>query len=76
MVCSIWLFINVLFEVAQRYGNSISKFIIKWFDKVFLLENLESYFLKKTFDYFDIFGCFAGAAIAYFVLLKSTQARR
>ena len=44
IICFMWFFINVLFEVEQNHGNSFSRIIPDWFEEVFILENLQIFF--------------------------------
>jgi len=73
IICCAWLFTNILFEVGQRYAFSMSQIIPAWFEGLFILENAKSFFLRGTFDPFDILASSAGAAVAYFVLVKTVE---
>ena len=76
IICFAWLFINVLFELGQRHAIAASQMIPVWFGEVFILENMQNYFLKGTFDFCDLLASFAGAAAAYCILILTIQIRR
>ena len=76
IICSSWLFINIIFELGQRHAIAASHHIPKWFDGVFILENVKSYFLNGTFDFYDLLASFAGAAAALWVMLRTLKDRR
>jgi len=46
-----------------------------WFAKFPFLENTENYFIKGTFDFFDLLSIAAGTVVAYFTLLISSKRR-
>jgi len=76
IVCCAWFVINVLFELGQRHSIMASQFIPKWFEGLFILENVESYFLKGRFDLCDVLASLVGAVMAYSVLVKTRQEGR
>jgi hypothetical protein len=76
IICSAWLFTNVLFELGQRHSISVSQLMPEWFEGVFILENMRGYFLNGTFDFFDLLASSAGAVAAYFILIMTKQGRR
>jgi len=76
IICCAWLFTNVLFELGQRHGIAASQIIPPWFEGVFILENMQNYFLKGTFDLFDLLASLVGAAAAYCILTMTIQDRR
>jgi len=76
IICFTWLFINVLFEFGQRHAISASQMIPAWFGEVFVLENMQNYFLKGTFDVCDLLASFSGAVAAYCILVLTFQNRR
>ena len=76
IICCTWFFINVLFELGQRHAIAASQMVPTWFGQVFILENMQNYFLKGTFDFYDLLASFVGAAAAYCVLLLTIQNRR
>jgi len=40
---------------------------------VFILENMESYFSRGTFDFLDILASSAGAVTAYLILIRTME---
>jgi len=76
IICSAWLFINVLFELGQRHSVSASQLMPEWFGGLFVLGNMRSYFLNGTFDFFDLMASSAGAVAAYCILTMTLQDRR
>ena len=66
-----WLLIDCTFELGQKYSSLALKIIPDWFTGIPLLEAIEGYFRKGTFDYYDIIAVFLGAIAAYIVLLKT-----
>ena len=76
IICFAWLFINVLFEIGQKHAVASSEMIPVWFGKVFVLENMQNYFLRGTFDFFDLLASFAGALAAYSILALTSKNKR
>ncbi len=76
IICCAWFFTNVLFELGQRYPISASELIPKWFERIFILQNMQSYFLNGTFDFLDLLASSVGALAAYWVLVRTREDRR
>ena len=76
IICCAWLFTNVLFELGQRHPISFSELIPNWFEGIFILENLRSYFLNGTFDFLDLVASSVGAFVAFRVLVRTRQEGR
>jgi hypothetical protein len=76
MICCAWLFTNVLFELGQRYPIPASQAIPRWFEGMLILQNMRSYFLNGTFDFFDLLASSVGAVAAYWVLVKTREEGR
>ena len=76
IICCAWLLSNVLFEFGQRYPISFSGLIPNWFERIFILESMRSYFLNGTFDFFDLLASSVGAVAAYWVLVKTREEGR
>ncbi len=76
IICCALLFTNLLFELGQRYPISASELIPKWFEGMFILQNMRSYFLKGTFDFLDLLASSVGALAAYWVLVRTREDRR
>jgi hypothetical protein len=71
-----WLFIDCAFELGQNYSSLALKIIPDWFSGVSILEAMEGYFRKGTFDFNDIVAVFLGATMAYLVLLVTIERRK
>ena len=69
MICLVWFIIDSLFELGQKYNIWSSSIVPDWFFNVPFLENTKNYFMKGTFDYFDLIAISIGAASAYLVLI-------
>jgi hypothetical protein len=75
IICFAWFFMEVLFELGQRFGNLIIPVIPDWFSDFLFLENTQDYFLYGHFDYFDLLSIAIGSASAYLFLMKSKGGR-
>ena len=75
-ICSLWAFINILFEILQSdifltlnkytfFDEQLSAYVLNW---------LQNYSLNAVFDYYDLLAILLGAMSAYWVL-KQTQQR-
>jgi hypothetical protein len=76
VICSSWLVVNALFELGQKHPIWASHRIPDSLERWFLLENVKTYFLKGTFDWYDLGASFLGAAAAYLILLKTMELER
>jgi ABC-type xylose transport system permease subunit len=76
IICLCWFLIDSAFEMGQTFNNLASKIIPDWFKGIPFLENTENYFLKGTFDFFDLAAIALGATTAYFVLLITNKRKR
>lgn len=68
-ICAFWLLVNTLFELGQKFKAPAVKLVPDFFDKIPFLENTRSYFLKGTFDVYDLAAFFVGALAGYGLLL-------
>jgi hypothetical protein len=75
LICLGWFFIDLLFELAQRYNSFLLRLVPDWFEGLWFLESVKSYFVKGTFDYCDIFAITIGSLLAYFVLVGTVNRR-
>ena len=73
VLCAVWLFVDCLFEVGQKYPAWTSAMIPRWFEAVPFLENSRNYFFRGTFDYLDLVASVAGAAAACSVLYFTSK---
>lgn len=76
LVCLAWFIIDILFELAQAFGEAIISVVPEWFSNIVFLQNTRIYFLKGRFDYLDLFSITLGALVAYFFLLKTSNKER
>ena len=76
LICVGWFFLECFFELGQYFKEAYLRIIPHWFDDLPILEDTKKYFLKGTFDVFDMFFIFAGAATAFFVLLITSKKRK
>jgi len=75
IVCTIWLIINCIFELSQKYKAFALGITPSWFESIPFLENTKNFFLNGTFDVMDIFSIFAGAITAFYVLTITAKRR-
>ena len=77
LICLFWLFIEIVFEVAQHpfVSGWLVYHIPQWFNNVWLLDNTRSFLSYSTFDPIDIVAAIFAALLAY-MLIKLTQAKR
>jgi hypothetical protein len=73
IICISWLLVDALFELGQRYNSLLLKLIPDWFSEVPILESIEGYFRKGTFDVKDMIAIFTGAVTACIVLLMTME---
>ena len=69
IVCLGWLLVNCCFELGQKYKSIALKLTPAFFEKIPFLENTRAYFLKGTFDIYDLAAFVLGALAAYGLLL-------
>ena len=73
IICALWFLTDVIFELWQKFNLWISEVIPDWFGGILFLENTKNYFIRGTFDYFDLAAITIGTILAYFVLLHTIQ---
>jgi len=64
IVCLSWLFVDLAFELGQKYSALPLKIIPGWFDGIPFLENSADYFRCGTFDMLDLAAIAIGAVAA------------
>jgi hypothetical protein len=77
--CAAWWAIDSLFEIGQHAAISphIAAAVPRWFDGIPFLENAAPYFLRGTFDPWDLVAIAFGALAAFAtVLLLQWEGRR
>ncbi len=73
IVCFCWFSIDTAFELGQKYSSLSAKIIPDWFGCIPFLENTRGYFIKGTFDIFDIVAIMLGTMMAYLILLLTMK---
>jgi hypothetical protein len=73
LVCSSILLLNLFFEIGQKYKNMALGIVPKWLDGIPVLENVNSYFLRGTFDLQDVLAMCLGSSIAFVVSELATS---
>jgi hypothetical protein len=70
IVAGAWCATDLLFELGQHpaLAPTIGASLPPWFAGVPMLENVEPYFLRGTFDPADLVATVAGAAVAYLTI--------
>ena len=67
LACSIFLLVNLFFEMGQRYKELAVGLLPHWVDAIPVLMNMRPYFLKGTFSTADVSAAFLGSATAFLV---------
>ena len=75
IICSIWFFIDCIFELGQKFKSLSSTMVPDWFSGILFLENIKNYFLSGTFDFNDLVAIALGTIFAYFILLITNERR-
>jgi len=68
-VCAFWLLVNICFELGQKYKDLAVQLTPDFFEHIPFLENTRAYFLKGTFDVYDLAAFFIGGLVGYGLLL-------
>ncbi len=76
IICLGWFLVDAAFEVGQKFNVWSAGIIPDWFAGIPFLENSKSYFLRGTFDFFDLTAITLGTVTAYFFLVKTSKTRR
>lgn len=72
-ICACWFIVDCTFELGQKFKLWSSKIIPDGFNGILFLENTKTYFIRGTFDYFDLAAITLGVIAAYFVLSHTIQ---
>jgi hypothetical protein len=67
LVCSIFLILNLFFEMGQRYKEIVADVTPDWVGTLPVLMNMKQYFLKGTFAISDVVAACLGSATALMV---------
>lgn len=73
IICLCWVFVDVLFELGQKFKAWSVLIIPDWFSIIPYLENSRNYFLYGSFDLNDIGSIILGAVLAYIVLITTSK---
>lgn len=73
VICLCWVFVDLLFELGQKFKTWSVMMIPDWFSTIPYLENSRNYFLYGSFDLNDIGSIILGAILAYILLLTTTK---
>jgi hypothetical protein len=73
VICLGWFFIDLAFELCQKFNALALRMVPEWFKGIPFLENTENYFRQGTFDFLDVIAISLGTAAAYFVLLATNK---
>lgn len=73
IVCLGWLFINLAFELGQKFEGLAVSLIPNWFECFPILENFKNYFSYGTFDFYDLLAAAIGAIAAYILIFFNTE---
>lgn len=65
LICIFWLFVELFFEIGQGFGRKIAGYIPEFFARIYILDNLKSYFINGTYDHLDVMAICLGIAAAY-----------
>jgi hypothetical protein len=76
IICTCWFLTDIIFELGQKFNLWSFKIIPDWFGGILFLENTKNYFIRGTFDYFDLAAITIGTIVAYFVLLLTIQTEK
>jgi hypothetical protein len=75
IICFSWFLMDAAFEFGQKFSVWTLKLIPGSFESIPILENTKGFFLRGTFDVYDLVAMAMGAVVAY-VVLSVTMRRR
>ena len=75
IICLSWFLIDTVFEFGQKYSDWPLKLILDFFESIPILENAKSFFLRGTFDVYDLVAMALGVVAAYMVLSVTMRRR-
>ena len=76
IICLSWFFVDVAFELGQKFDAWSLRLIPNWFSGIPFLENTENYFYRGTFDFIDLGAVAFGTVMAYHVVLTTTKIKK
>lgn len=71
-----WLFIDISFEIGQKFPSIPLRLIQNSFSNIPILEATKYYFQEGTFDIRDLFAIILGTIIAYLLILITISKER
>ncbi|MGD8983654.1 MAG: hypothetical protein PVI53_06490 [Desulfobacteraceae bacterium] len=75
IICFSWFLIDAAFEFGQKFSAWTVKYIPGSFAGIPVLENTKGFFLRGTFDVYDLVAMGIGAITAYAVLTATMKWR-
>ena len=75
IICFGWFLIDSAFEFGQKFSTWTLKLIPDSFESIPILENTKGFFLRGTFDVYDLVAMAIGAITAYAVLTATMKWR-
>lgn len=75
IICLSWFLIDSAFEFGQKFSRWTVNFIPRSFESIPILENTKGFFLRGTFDVYDLAAMAIGAITAYAVLTATVKWR-
>ncbi|MFP4444979.1 MAG: hypothetical protein ACLFPD_01870 [Desulfosudaceae bacterium] len=76
MVTLFWLFVNLAFELGQKYGTLAAGLVPNSMAEVLLLDKTRNYFLRGTYCPLDMAAVGVGALLAYLLLIYGNPKRK
>ncbi len=75
IICFSWFLIDSAFEIGQKFSTWTVNFVPRSFESIPILENTRGFFLRGTFDVYDLVATAIGAITAYVVLTATMKGR-
>ena len=75
-ICLVWLSIEAVFELGQAFSTAASRMTPDILNDIPFFENTKNFFLKGTFDLFDLSATVTGSLLGYIALLATKKKKR
>jgi hypothetical protein len=75
-ISGLWLFIDSLFEIGQKFSETAVNMTPEWFQAIPLLKNTPRFFQTGTFDWLDLAAILMGSAAAIPALRITTSLQK
>lgn len=72
-VCSVWLGIDLFFEVAQKFGHQIANYLPKRFAELPGIREIIGFLVFGTFDVYDLIAISIGGLLAIIIVQQGTS---